>query len=135
MAKITFSLDEFIEILKSNELLPPQIIRVRAKGDNIHFVIRTDSFILPYIPASLRYLALDDNNAIFELTIVSDHFNKPISWLNQVLKLKIPQYLKVEYPKVFFDIDNLLKQKNIRGVRVKNILFESGEFTIVTGNI
>lgn len=135
MAKITFSLDELMGILISNGLLPRQIVRVRIKGEKIHFVIRTNSFILPFIPASLRYLSFDNNNAIFEFTIVSGHISKAISWINQVLELKIPAYMKLEYPNIVVDIDKLLKEKNIKGVRVKNIFFENGEFAIVTGNV
>ncbi|MCH7557283.1 MAG: hypothetical protein IIB56_07470 [Planctomycetes bacterium] len=135
MAKITFSLEELLKILISNELLPRQIIRVRVKGQRIHFIIRTDAFILPYIPASLRYISFDNNNAIFELTIASGHLNKAVNRLNQALKLKIPDCMKLEYPNISVDIDKLLEEKNIKGVRVKDIFFENGDFTIVTGKI
>ena len=135
MVKITFSLEELLKILISNELLPRQIIRARVKGQRIRFVIRTNAFILPFIPASLRYVSFDNNNAIFELTIVSGHINKAVSWLNQALKLKIPACMKLEYPNISVDIEKLLIEKNIKGVRVENIFFENGEFAIVTGNI
>ena len=49
MAKITFSLEELLKDLISNELLPPQIIRARVKGQRGHFVIRTDSFFFENI--------------------------------------------------------------------------------------
>lgn len=132
MAKITFNLEEFTEIVISNKLLPPEIIRVRVKGEKVHFIIRTNSFILPYIPASLRFLSYSDNNAIFELTIVSSHLSKAINWFNQSLTLKIPAYMKLDYPRLYIDIDKLLKEKNFTGVQVKDILYEAGEFTIVT---
>ena len=135
MAKITFSLEELLKILISNELLPRQIIRARVKGQRVHFVIRTNAFILPFIPASLRYVSFDNNNAIFELTVVSGHLNKAVSWLNQALKLKIPSCMKLEYPNISVDIDELFEQKNIKGVQVKDIFFENGEFTIVTDNV
>lgn len=135
MAKITFSPEELISILISNDLLPREIIRARAKGEEIHFVIRTNSFILPFIPASLRYSSFNNNNAIFELTLVSSRINKAMSWLNQILKLKIPAYMKIEYPNVLVDIDTLLQEKNIRGIRVKDIFFKDGEFIIATVNI
>jgi hypothetical protein len=135
MAKITFSLEELLKILISNELLPRQIIRARVKGQRVHFVIRTNAFILPYIPASLRYISFDNNNVIFELTIASGHLNKTVNRLNQALKLKIPACMKLEYPNISVDIDKLLEEKNIRGLRVKDILFENGDFTIVTGKI
>ncbi len=135
MAKITFSLEELLKILISNELLPRQIIRARVKGQRVHFVISTNAFILPYIPASLKYVSFDNNNAIFELTIASGHLNKAVGWLNQALKLKIPACMKLEYPNISVDIDRLLKDKNIRGVHVKDIFFENGDFTIVSENI
>ena len=135
MAKITFTLEELLEILISNKLLPPQIIRVKVKGDDIHFVIKTNAFILPFIPASLRYLSFDGSNALFELTIVPGQANKDMSWLSQELKLKMPAYMKLEYPNVFVGVDRMLKEKNIRSVQVQDISFQNGEFTIVTRNI
>jgi len=125
MAKITFSLEELTQILISNELLHGEILRLKVEGDRIHFVIKTNSFILPYIPASLGYIGFSDNLATFELTIVSSYLNK----------LKIPSYMRLEYPKIFVDVDNLLKEKNIRGVRVKDISLRDGEFAIITCNI
>jgi len=135
MAKITFSLEELTQILISNELLRGEILRPKVEGDRIHFVIKTNLFILPYIPASLGYMGFSDNLATFELTIVSSYLNKAVSRLKQILQLKLPAYIKLEYPKFLVDVDKLLKEKNIRGIRVKEISFEGGEFTITTCNI
>ena len=134
MAVITFSLEELAEILIANKLLPPEIIRVRVKGEIFHFVIKTGSFVLPYIPASLKYLSFNDNKATFELTIVSSVVSKAINWLDQALKLKIPSYMELEYPNILINVDKLLQEKNIRNVQVNDILFEAGKFTIVTCN-
>lgn len=135
MAKITFTLEELLEILASNQLLPAQITRVKFKGDEVHFVIKTYAFILPYIPASLRYLSYDDNTALFELMIIIDQANKAISWLNQALKLKLPAYMKLDYPNLFVDVDRVIREKNIRGIQVEDISFQNGRFTILTRNI
>jgi hypothetical protein len=135
MAKITFNLEELMQILISNELLRGEILRPKVEGDRIHFVIKTNSIILPYIPASLGYLSFSDNQAIFELTIVSSYLNKAVSRLKQILQLKLPVYIKLEYPKIFVDADKLFKEKNIKGIRVKDVSFEGGEFTITTCNI
>ena len=135
MAKITFSLEELTQLLISNELLRGEILRPKVEGDRIHFVIKTNSFILPYIPASLGYLGYSDNLATFELTIVSSYLNRAVSRLKQILQLKLPVYIKLEYPKIFVDVDKLLKEKNIRGIRVKDISLKGGEFTITTCNI
>jgi hypothetical protein len=134
MAKITFSLEELIQILITNQLLRSEILRPKVDGDRIHFVIKTNSFILPYIPASLGYLDFSDNQAIFKLTIVSSYLNKAVGRLKQILQLKLPEYMKLEYPKVFVDADKLLEEKNIRGIRVKDISFKNGEFTITACN-
>ena len=52
----------------------------------------------------------------------------------QILQLKLPLYIKLEYPKIFVDADKLFKEKNIKGIRVKDVSFEGGEFTITTCN-
>ena len=135
MAKITFSIKELIQILISNELLRGEILRPKVEGEKIHFVIKTNSFILPYIPASLGYVNYSNNQAVFELTIVSSYLNRAVSRLKQVLQLKLPAYMRLEYPKIFVDVGKLLEEKNIRGVRVKEISFKGGEFEITTCNI
>ncbi len=135
MAKLTFSVEELVEVAVSNGLMPSEIVRVRVKGERIHFVIRTSSFILPFIPASLRYVSFDGDNAMFELTIISSHANKAVGWLNELIKLKIPDCLKLEYPNVSVQINNLLEEKNIKGVRVRDVSFTDGQFSIVTRNI
>jgi hypothetical protein len=139
MARITLSLQELVEMIVSNNLLPPQVVRIRVKGEKIHFVVKTNTFILPYIPASLVYTAFNGGNAIFKLTNVGGPVNKVMGWLHQVLKLKsqgplvgIPDFMKLEYPKVFIDIDKVLKENNIRGIRVKDITLKDGQFTITT---
>jgi len=135
MAKITFSLEELLEILISNKLLPSEIIRSKVEGERIHFIIRTNLFILPYIPASLRFFSFNDNNAIFELTLASKHLYNVMKRFESSFQRKMPAYMTFEYPKIFVDVENFLKEKNIRGVQVKDIFFKQGEFTIDTGKI
>jgi hypothetical protein len=135
MAKITFNLEELTQILTSNERLRGKILRLKVEGERIHFVIRTNSFILPYIPASLGFLSFSDNRAIFELTIVSNILNKAVSHFKQMLQPKLPAYMKLEYPKIFVDVEKLLEEKNIKVIRVKDISLKDGEFTITTCNI
>ena len=132
MAKITFSHTELIKILLSNELLPKQILRPKVEGDEIHFVVETNLPLLQFVPASLRYLSFTDNNAIFELTVVNSSLNAMIGRLNLSSKLNAPEYVKFDFPKVYVDVNELLKEKNIRGVLLKDITFNDGEFTITT---
>ncbi len=134
MAKIVFGFEELLEILVCNQLLPGSIARAKVKGERIHFVIKTNSFILPFVPASVKYLRLDGSHIVFELAIVSGRTSKAKSWLNQMLEPKMPTYVKLEYPILSVDIDKLLEERNIRGVRVKEFSFQDGEFTLVTEN-
>jgi hypothetical protein len=135
MAKIFFSIDELTKILISNELLPKNIIRVKVKGDSVHFYIKTQSFILPFLPASLRFLNFENNNVTFELTVVSSQVNKAISRLDQLFDLKIPAYMKLEYPNIIVDIEKLLQEKNIRGLRLKSVVFENDKFVVETDSV
>jgi hypothetical protein len=132
MAKIAFNLQELVNIIVSNDLLPRQVVRVRVKGEKIHFVVKTNTFILPYIPASLVYVTFDGGHAIFELRNVGGPVNKVMGWLHQALKLKMPDFVKLEYPKVSVDVDKLLKENNIRGIQVKDIVFKDGLFILTT---
>lgn len=134
MATITFSHAELIKILLSNELLPKEILRPKIEGDEIHFVVETNLPLLQFVPVSLRYLSFTDNNAIFELTVVNSSLNKMIGRLNLLSKLNAPAYVKLDFPKVSVDVNELIKEKNIRGVLIKDIIFNDGEFTIVTCN-
>jgi hypothetical protein len=52
--------------------------------------------------------------------------------LHKAWESKMPDFVKLDFPNVYVDIDRLLKEKNIRGIRVKDILFEDAQFTVVT---
>ncbi len=90
--------------------------------------------MLPFVPASVKYLRLKGSHAVFELAIAGNRVNKAVSWLSQMLEPKMPTYVKLEYPILSVDIDKLLAERNIRGVRVKEISFDNGEFTLITEN-
>lgn len=47
----------------------------------------------------------------------------------------MPAFVRFQYPDVFVDVGKLLEQKNIRDVRVREVQFKDGEFTIVTENV
>ncbi len=135
MAKIILSLEELIGILIANELVPGEIVRVKAKGEKIHFVIKTGAFVLPFVPASLSLSSFDGSNAVFELTIVSARLSKAKNWFDELLKPILPECMKLDYPKITIDVNKLLAEKAISGVRVKDMFFEDEKFAIVTCNI
>jgi hypothetical protein len=131
MAVITFTYQEFLETLKSNKLLPPQIVRAELKNDCFHFALRTENFLLPYVPASLRYVDYENNIARFSLVVVSSHFNKALGWFSQHLQSKLPDYVTLDLPHVLFDLDKIFEEKNVKGVRIKEIIHETCQFTFV----
>ena len=135
MANITFTLEELLAILLSNNLLPSQIVRAQIKDNSFHFAVKTDAFILPFIPASLKFTSFENNIAKFELTLVSGHFNKALGMFGGSFESRLPEYVKLELPNVLVDIDKLLEKKNIKGIRIKDVTFEAGQFSITTENI
>jgi len=135
MARITFSIEELIGVLISNKLLPGEIVRVKVKGEKIHFVVKTGAFILPFVPASLSFSSFDGNNAVFELAIVSGRLSKAKSWFDELLKPRLPACMELDYPKIAIDVNKLLAEKGIKGVLVKDMFFEDGGFAVITGSV
>jgi len=134
MAKITFSLEELKEILISNAILPKVILRPKVEGEEIHFVVNTNLPFLQFIPLTLKYLNYTDDNAIFEMSVVNGSLNKTISRLNLISRLDVPEYIKIDFPKIYININELLEVKNISGILLKDVFFKDGEFTIVTSS-
>jgi hypothetical protein len=132
MARIVFGFEELLEILVCNGLVPGSIARLRVKGERIHFVIKTNSFMLPFIPASVRYLRLEGDHVMFELAIAGNRVSKAIGWFSQMLEAKMPSWMELKYPILSVDIGKLLAEKNVRGIRPKEIFFEDGELTLIT---
>ena len=132
MANITFTIEELLNLLTCNNLLPSQIKRVQIKEDIIHFAIRTESFLLPFVPASLKYLGFENDIIKFELSIVSGHFNKALEFFGQSYESKLPNYVKLELPNVLVDLKIFFQEYNIKGIQVKEITNETGQFSIIT---
>lgn len=133
MAAITFTLEEILQILKSNNRLPEQIVRSEVKNDCIEFTVDTKMFLLPVIPVSLKYISYENNIATFELNIVGSHFNKALSMVGNSYQSKLPEYVKLELPKVLIDLQKLFEHRKIKGIRVKEIIQNNSNFTIITG--
>jgi hypothetical protein len=132
MATLTFSLEELLEILKSNNLLPSQIVNAEVKNNSIVFVIKTENFLLPSIPATLKYISFSNNTATFEVNIVSGTFNKAINMMGNSYQSKMPDYVKLDLPNVLIDLEKLFAHKKIKGIHIKEITQTNSQFTIVT---
>jgi hypothetical protein len=134
MAKITFSLEELKEVLVSNAILPEMILRPKVEGEEVHFVVDTNLPFLQFIPLRLRYLNYTENNAIFEISAVNGNLHKTINRFNLMSRFDIPEYIEIDYPKIYINVNQLLEIKNIKGILLKDVFFEDGEFTIVTSS-
>ncbi|MBN1973276.1 MAG: hypothetical protein JW787_06530 [Sedimentisphaerales bacterium] len=133
MAAITFTLEEILQILKSNNRLPEQIVRSEVKNDCIEFTVDTKMFLLPVIPVSLKYISYENNIATFELSIVGSHFNKALSMVGNSYQSKLPEYVKLDLPNVLIDLQKLFEHRKIKGIHVKEIIQNNSNFTIITG--
>jgi len=121
MAAITFTLEELLEILKSNNLLHKQIILSEVKNNCMEFVIDTKMFMLPAIPVSLKFVNYDNNMAFFELSLGNGQFNQALGMIGNNLQSKLPEYVKLELPNVLIDIPTLLEHRKVKGIQVREI--------------
>lgn len=134
MAKIVLSLEELLEILIANGILPDKIQQPRAKGDTIEFVVKTGVVILPAVPVSLTYAGYEDNNIKFEITVAGGRFSETIGGFAKQFESKMPHGVRLDFPHVHVDANKLLEARNIRGLRISDISASDGEFTLTTCN-
>ena len=132
MAVITFTLNELLEILKSNNLLHKQIVRSEVKNDCIEFIVDTQMFMLPAIPVSLKYKKYENNIATFEISLGNGQFNQALGMIGNTYQSKLPEYVKLDLPDVLIDLQKLLDRRNIKGIRIKEITQADNQLTIVT---
>jgi hypothetical protein len=71
----------------------------------------------------------------FELTVVSSQVSKTIGRFNQLLDFQMPEYMKLEYPNIVIDIEKLLHEKNIRGLRLRSVVFEDDKYIVETDSV
>ncbi|MBN2589925.1 MAG: hypothetical protein JXA96_08675 [Sedimentisphaerales bacterium] len=132
MAAITFTLEELLEILKSNNLLHKQIVRSEVKNDCIEFIVDTKMFMLPVVPVSLKYISYENNVATFEVSLGNAQFNQALGMLGNSYQSKLPEFVKLDLPNVLVDLQQLLEHKNIKGIQIKEITQTGSQLTIVT---
>ncbi len=134
MAAITFTLEELLGILKSNNLLPEQIVRSGVKDNCIELIVDTKMFMLPVVPVLLKYLRYENNLATFELSLGNPQFNKALGMLGNSYQSKLPEYVKLELPNILIDIPTLLEHRKVKGIRVKEITQTADQFSILIEN-
>jgi len=132
MAKLTFTLNELLELVLANGKLPEQLSDVRAEGSGICFTIKIPAFLLPSMPASIKFKEFDNGKAVLEAEILNEQINNTIGKFSGMLGNKLPSFISLEYPQIYVNIDKMLIEKNIKGFTIQDVAFEDGEFTIIT---
>lgn len=130
MAAITFTLEELLGILKSNNLLPEQIVRSGVKDNCIELVVDTKMFMLPVVPVLLKYLSYENNLATFELSLGNPQFNKAMGMLGNSYQSKLPEYVKLALPNILIDIPTLLDHRKVKGLQVREITQTDNQFKV-----
>lgn len=128
MAEIIVSVDELVHILKANNMMPPKVRDIEAYHQGISFKIKTGLFPLMLIRIVVKFTEYADDCAVFE--VVQNPLMKKFDWLihKWIESMQMPEHIrKIEYPAIHIDVNGVLAQQ-LKGVRIKNISFESGLF-------
>ena len=140
MAKLIFSLQEAIEILKANGSIPEQITDIKTKDDSISFKANIKFPVIKSvpIPISLKYAGFENGSAIFKMTLALHEkiqkmipMNKIANKLSEIFSEKIPEEITVDYPKVFVDFNTVISSK-VNNIKIEKLIYENGEFVITT---
>ena len=135
MAKIIFTLEEIKEILLSNNRIPHNIADFRTEGQTVSFKIDMNIPLIPPIPVALKYVGYQNN--IITLEIVRDSMwgkfaDNIASRVISKFQNEMPIYTKLDYPIITVDVNRLLTNNNIKGVKVEDVVVEGNSFTITT---
>ena len=136
MAKLIFSLQEAVEILKENDFIPEKITDIETKGDSISFKADIKMPIIKSvsIPITLKYVGFEKGNAIFEMILPLQKLlpmNKIVTKLADRFSEKIPGAITINYPKIFADFNAVISNK-VNGIKVEDFVCKNGEFMITT---
>ncbi|HUW18193.1 MAG TPA: hypothetical protein VMW16_02730 [Sedimentisphaerales bacterium] len=135
MATITFSIGELMSILDSDDLLPERITGFDIEDNKVWFRLNTGWPVPETIRVAVEYVDFENGTAILELStnLLIDTFGRLIDRL--LKSLDLPDYVsRVEYSKVYIDINNLLGEK-VKGIRIENIILENGKFFVTTCDV
>ena len=137
MAKMIFTLDEVKEILLSNTRIGHYISDFRTEGQTVSFKIDMGIPFIGPIPVAVKYVSYQSYSITLE--IVRDSVNgkqadKVVSRVIGKFQNKMPTYTKLDYPNIYVDVESLLTDKGIMGVKVEDVVVEGSSFTVTTCN-
>lgn len=135
MAKTIFSLEEVKEILLSNNRIPHYIGDFTTEGQTVSFKMDMGIPLIPPIPIAVKYVSYQNN--IITLEIVRDSMrgklaDKVASRVISKFQNKMPTYTKLDYPNIYVDVESLLTNNNIKGVKVEGVVVKGNSFTVTT---
>jgi hypothetical protein len=132
MAQIILSSHEVIRILQANACIPPQIMEITADDEEIKLKVRTDWPILKSMRVGMRFAGYDNGCLVLQLAtnLLTDKFNWLVDRMIEPLRLA-EHGGRWEYPRLYIDVNRLV-QRQLRGVTIENIIFQSGLFHVTT---
>jgi hypothetical protein len=132
MARIVLSGDELINILWANNLIPDQVVDVKANGEEIKIRVKTPWPVLKSLRVGIRFAGFQDGHVVLQLVTnrVMDRFDWLIDRMLESLRLH-DHGGRWEYPHLFVNV-NLLVQRQLRGVTIEDLTFEDGHFHVTT---
>jgi len=129
MARITFSVDEVVNIIKLNvNNLPRQIKEIDTDGSHIRLLVNIGKLIPNF---AVMVIFHTFNNDILQFKLIS---KAPLKILLKFIKCILKKFLSnyeltINRNIIQLNINNLISQK-IKGVKVKSIIEKNGTFEI-----
>lgn len=129
MARLIFTLDEILYIVKLNTELPEQVHELTSEGNQI---------VLKLKPAKLI--------PKINIKVIFERFSKGIVYLKiktpipaKIISVLIDIFVKnpdiegvdIDYPQVSVRVNEIIEDA-VKGLHIKDIVFENDEFTIMT---
>jgi len=134
VAEITASIQELIDVMVSNNIIPHQITDITAEDNGISFIVKTNLPIISAVPLKAEYIAYEHKHAHIKVCVYNLNnklVNKAINKLVETFSRKMGDAVTIRYPSIFINVNGLLDKK-IQGIVIKDIACEDGFVQVVT---
>ncbi len=124
MAQLTFTINEVLELLETNDLKHERLSDLRLEGNVITVVINTGLPFPKTVKADVEYIDLTDGKLKLELKA-----NPMVAKLVDMLSM--PQNIEYNSPFIFVDLNGFIAKK-LKGLSVSKVVMENNQITVVT---
>ena len=128
MAEIVISVDELVQILRANGLIPNTIVGIKAtEASQIIFTIKTGWFFPKFMKIVVEYIGFKDKR--LEFKIVTNRILDRLSRFTDrfVDSQKLAKYgCTIEYPMVYFEVSQQLSQ-HLKAIQVRDCTLSNGK--------